>query len=75
MYAVQAEVADVSESVTYLPSEMIDFEWLTVCDIPQLESDQQELREARLVERLVGTRYRNTRIMKWLPGGEGQVVR
>lgn len=74
MYSIEALVIRVDPSITYPPSDMIDNEWVTVCDIPQLESEQAELQEARAVNTEARKYYTCTRITKSLPGGERVIV-
>ncbi len=74
MYEVQARVADVTESATYLPRDSFDIEWSCICSIPQLESDTVELEEAREIVRLAGEAYRHVRIVRWFTGGNAEIV-
>ena len=74
MYAVEAEIVVCHPSITYLPTELIDSEWISIVSIPQLETEQQELQEARAVARKAQEYYRHVRITKSDPGGLRSVV-
>lgn len=50
-------------------------EWEDVHNVPQLETDQAELQEARKVAKEFGRYYTNVRIIKALPGGERVIVK
>ncbi|MDX3695008.1 hypothetical protein PV726_32655 [Streptomyces europaeiscabiei] len=64
MYSVEAEILTVDPSITYLPTEMTDAEWSEVCTIPQLDSEQDELQEARKVAGLARKYYTTVRIIR-----------
>lgn len=50
-------------------------DWDEAYVVPQLESEQAELREARRVAEETRKFYSQVRIVKWLPGGGvGEVV-
>lgn len=69
MYDVEAEIVDWTPSVTYPPSELIEGEWTTIVEIPQLDSDADELKEAHLVARKLRRYYQNVRVVDSTPGG------
>jgi hypothetical protein len=75
MYTVQAEVVTVSPSITYPPSELIDSEWVDISTIPQMDSDQEELQEARKVVVTGRKYYHSIRIVQSLPDGSERIVR
>jgi hypothetical protein len=75
VYSVEAQIIVCYPSITYLPSELLDPEWISISDIPQLETDLAELREARKVAKKLHEYYHNVRITKSLPGGERMIVR
>lgn len=64
MYSVEAEILTVDPSITYLPTEMADSEWSEITTIPQLETDQAELQEARKIAELARKYYTSVRIIK-----------
>lgn len=74
MYAIQAQVVICYPSITYLPSELIDAEWIDIVDIPQLDSDADELTEARVVATKLREFYKNVRILKCGMGGLREIV-
>lgn len=75
MYDVQAQIVVCHPSITYLPSELIDPEWIDIVSIPQLETDAGEWQEARKVADKLREFYKNVRILKSNPGGLREVVR
>lgn len=74
-YVVEAEVLTVDPSITYLPSEMTGSEWTQICSIPMLETEQEELVEAREIAKLARKFYATVRIVEFGPSGVGSVVR
>lgn len=62
MYTVEVEILTVDPSITYLPTEMTDVEWSDLATIPQLETDQEELQEARKLATVARRHYTNVRI-------------
>lgn len=75
MYSVEAQVIICYPSITYLPSELLDPEWISITDIPQLETEQAELQEARKCATRIREFYTNVRITKSTPGGAREIVR
>lgn len=57
-----------------LPSEHIVAEWKNVAEIPQLETEQAELQEARAVAQIFRKYYTEVRILKSNLIGQRQVV-
>lgn len=74
MYTVQVEVLDIAPSITYLPSELAEPEWSDLVTVPQLDSEQDELQEARLLARIARKHYVSVRISKSYPGGSSRIV-
>lgn len=74
MYDVQAEIVVCYPSITYLPSELIEPEWIDIVSIPQLESDAEELTEAKNVAERLREYYKNVRILKSAPGNLREIV-
>lgn len=66
MYDVEAKIVVCHPSVTYLPSELIEPEWVSIVNIPQLESDAAELTEARTVATGLRKYYVEVRIVMWV---------
>lgn len=75
MYTVEVETLDVAPSVTYPLTEVAEPEWSCLATVPQLETDQAEVEEARALAALAGRYYRNVRIMKSSASGAREVVR
>lgn len=63
MYAVEAKILTVDPSITYLPTEMTDEEWSELATIPQLETGQEELQEARKLASVARKYYTTVRII------------
>lgn len=74
MYDVEAKIMFIQPSITYPVEEMIGFEWEDIYNVPQGETDQAELQEARLVATEARKCYTDVRIVKILPGGERAIV-
>ncbi len=74
MYSVEAQIVVCHPSDTYLPSESIEPDWISISDIPQLETDLAELREARVVAAKLRWYYHHVRITEGPPGGERRIV-
>jgi hypothetical protein len=53
----------------------VGVDWDEAYHVPQLETEQAELREARRVADETRKFYAEVRIMKWTPGGSGEVVK
>lgn len=64
MYTVEAKSVSCRPSITYLPSELIEPEWIEIVGIPQLDTEQDELQEARKVAVELRKFYANVRITK-----------
>ena len=62
MYSVEAQVLRVDPSITYPASEMTFTEWSRLVTIPPMESDQEELQEARKVAALARSHYTEVRL-------------
>ncbi len=65
----------VTPSITYLPSELVESEWTELVTVPQLETEQKELQEARKVARMAREFYTFTRIVKSTLNGSMEVVK
>jgi len=74
MYTVEAEILAVAPSITYPLTEVADPEWTDLATVPQLQTEQAELQEARELVNLALRYYRNVRITKSLPSGLRMVV-
>ena len=74
MYDVQAQVVIAYPSITYLPSELIEGEWIDIVSIPQLETASAEYQEAKAVAEKLREFYKNVRVLKSNPGGLREVV-
>lgn len=74
MYAVEFEALTVMPSITYLPTELTEPEWQQLTDIFQMDSDQEELQEARKLAEMARKYYVNVRITKSHPNGAREVV-
>ena len=75
MYSVEALTMTIDPSITYPPSELTSPEWSELVTVFQMESDQEELQEARKVARQCAHQYVNVRIVESTPGGARSVVR
>ncbi len=74
-YTIEVETLDIPPSITYPLPEVATPEWTDLATVPQLETDQAELQEARELVNLALRYYRNVRITESLPGGERRIVR
>lgn len=75
MYTVEVKILTVAPSITYLPTEMTDEEWSDLVTVPQLETDQEELQEARKVAQLARKYYHSVRITEGTGNGMRRIVR
>lgn len=75
MYDVQAQIVIAYPSITYLPSELIEGEWIDIVSVPQLETDSAEYQEAKTVAEKLREFYKNVRVLKSTPGGAREIVR
>lgn len=64
MYTVEVEILTVAPSVTYPLTEVAEPEWTDLATIPQLETDQEELQEARALAFMARRFYVGVRITK-----------
>lgn len=69
MCTVQAFTLDVAPPVTYPSTECTGDEWTDVATICQLETDREELAEARELARIARGYYIRVRIVDSSPGG------
>lgn len=74
MYDVEAMQPFIHHSITYPLNEMIDAEWEDQANIPQLESDAEELAEAKAVAEKLREYFTQVRIVKINPGGLREIV-
>lgn len=74
MYDVEVMQPYVPNSITYPLHELIDAEWEDMANIPQLESDFEELQEAKAVAKKLREYYSQVRIIKINPGGLREIV-
>ena len=68
---------DVEAKIPYegIANHTWSAEWEDVHNVPQLETEQAELQEAREIATEFRKYYVEVRIVKILPGGERQVVK
>lgn len=69
MYTVQVYTLTVPPSVTYPTTEIVEEAWHSLATINQLETDQEELSEARELLRIAKDVYIKARIVQSLPSG------
>lgn len=69
MYTVQAYTLIVPPSITYPTTELAEEVWSDLATINQLETDAEELAEARELMRIAKALYVKVRIVKSLPSG------
>lgn len=74
MFTVEAEIVVCYPSITYLPSELIESEWVEIVAIPQLDTDAEEYAEARTVADKLREYYKNVRITRSTLGGLREIV-
>lgn len=69
MYTVQTYTLVVPPSITYPTTEIVKEEWSDLATINQLETDAEELAEARELMSIAKALYTRVRIVKSLPSG------
>lgn len=74
MYTVQAHVLIVPPSITYPTTEVAEDTWSDLATINQLDTEQEELQEARELAMVARQFYTEVRIVKSDPSGLLKVV-
>lgn len=74
MFTVQAHGLVIPPSITYPTTEVAEDTWFDLATINQLDSEMEELAEARELVKIAEQFYREVRILKSDPSGAYRIV-